>query len=120
MQATKIETSINLMKTELRFSICNLETSYIANKDVHELSQKIRSNLPESLAYSCLYWITHLTGANQVTVEVLVPELFQSPKAIYWVEVLSLVDGLKVGLEALQSVMVFFKVSFKQCVHVIN
>lgn len=114
LHAAMLETSINLMKTNLRFNICGLRTSYTANKDVNDLSQKINDNIPESLAYSCLYWATHLTEANRLTIVALVSEFFRCLKAVYWVEVLSLIDGVKVGLNALQSVMGFFKVCFEQ------
>lgn len=115
MHAAMVEISMSLMKSKLRFNICSLGSSSIANKDVSDLPQKIKDNISESLLYSCLYWATHLTEANLSTIEVLVSEIFQSLKAIYWVEVLSLVDGLKIGLNALQSVMVFFSVCLKRC-----
>lgn len=115
LHATMIETSLNLMRMGLRFNICNLKTSYIANKDVTDLPQKIKDNIPESLIYSCMYWTTHLTKANRATVEVLVLEFFQHLKAVYWIEVLSLVDGLRIGLSALQSVMDFFNVCHMRC-----
>lgn len=110
MHAAMVETSMGLMKSKLRFNICSLGSSSIANKDVSGLSQKIKRNIPESLIYSCLYWTSHLTEANLSTIVTLVSEFFQSLEAIYWVELLSLVDGLKIGLNALQSVIVFFNV----------
>lgn len=114
LHAAMVETSLNLMQTKLRFNICGLKTSYVANKDVQDLPQKIKDSIPESLVYSCLYWTTHLTEINRSTVEDLVYEFFRCLKVVYWVEVLSLVDGLKTGLGALQSVMVFFNVCIRQ------
>lgn len=110
LHKTMVETSINLMKMKLRFNICGLETSYIANKEVDDMPQKIKESIPESLVYSCLYWTTHFTEANREAAEALVSEFFQCLKVVYWVEVLSLVGGLMNGLDALQSVMIFFKV----------
>lgn len=109
LHATTLEASINLMKTNLRFNICDMETSYTANMDVNDLPQKIKNNIPESLLYSCLYWATHITEANRTTAAVLVSEFLLCLKAIYWVEVLSLVDDLRIGLDTLQNVMVFLQ-----------
>lgn len=120
LHAAMLETSMNLMKAQLRFNICSLETSSVANKDVKNLPRKIEDNIPESLAYSCLYWTTHITETNRLTVEILVSEFFQCSEAIYWIEVLSLVEGVKAGLGALQSVMVFFKVCSEQRVYFIT
>lgn len=117
LHAVMLETSLNLMKTSLRFNICDLKTSFIANKGVNDLPKKIKGSIPESLIYSCMYWTTHLTKANRATVEVLVSGFFRCLKAVYWIEVLSLVDGLRIGLSALQSVMDFFNVcSINVCV----
>ena len=117
-----LETSITLSKMRLKFNICDLETSYVANKDVHNLTQKIKANIPSGwLIYSCLYWstqaatVTSPTKENRSTLEVFVYyEFFRCLKVIHWAEVLSLVDGLKTGLGALQSVMVFFNVCMRQ------
>lgn len=106
------------MKTNLRLNICDLETSYAANMDVNDLPQKIKDNIPESLLYSCLYWATHITEANRTAVMLLVSEFLLCLKAIYWVEVLSLVDDLRIGLDTLQNVMVFFKVRSGQYVYI--
>ena len=114
LHAAMLETSMSLMKTNLRFNICDFRTSFAANKDVSDLAQKIKDNISESLLYSCLYWTTHLTEANLSTVVALVSEFFQSLNAIYWIEVFSLVDGLRAGLDALQSVMVFFTVCYRR------
>lgn len=60
------------------------------------------------------YTGSHFTKENQSTLEVLVYKFFQYLKVIYQVEVLGLIDGLKTGLGAVQSVMVFFNVC--QCI----
>lgn len=116
LHAVMVETSINLMTAKLRFNICDLQTASITNEDVSDLPQKIENNISESLLYSCRYWTTHFTEENRVTVSALVSEFFRGLKAIYWVEVLSLVDELKIGLGALQTVIDFFKVRSKYLV----
>lgn len=96
-----IEICLNLMRTKLKFNICELESSYAANKDITELEWKVYKYIPESLRYCCLYWIMHYTKANDGTVKALILEVFRSPLVLYWLEVLSLINGLKKGVEAL-------------------
>ncbi|KAH7345387.1 hypothetical protein B0J17DRAFT_712978 [Rhizoctonia solani] len=54
------------MEYELRFNICELETSHLLNQDVPNLESKIKAKISGQLAYSCTYWISHLIeGMNQ-------------------------------------------------------
>ena len=105
------------MKTNLRFNIRDFKTSSIAKKDVNDLPQKIKDNISKSLLYSCLYWASHLSETSREAVEVLVSGFFQCLKAVYWIEVPSVVGELKARLSALQSVMGFFKACSRQCVY---
>ena len=50
-----IEKCFNFMRARLRFNICGLESSCVADADVPELSERIKSDIPENLQYSCLY-----------------------------------------------------------------
>jgi hypothetical protein len=48
------------MNTELRFNICELESSHIRNRDVTDLSTRIATFIPFRLSYSCRFWAAHL------------------------------------------------------------
>ena len=49
--------------SQLRFNICGLEDSRLANADVKDLPFRIREKLSDSLQYSSLYWSNHLCFA---------------------------------------------------------
>ena len=102
--------SFSLMGRMLRFNICELETSYVANADITDLAQRTKEKIPESLRYSCLYWATHLTEANCESVAGLITEFLGSLQLLYWFEVLGLVGGVGKGIEALRSVAEIYEV----------
>lgn len=110
LNQTVIEICLNIMRSSLKFNICNLKSSYVANKDVADFEQRVKDTVPESLQYSCLHWITHYKRADDVTCQKLILEFFQSLQLLYWLEVLSLIGSLKTGLETLRTVADIYKV----------
>ena len=46
---------ITTMVTQLRFNICKLEDSRLANADTEELPSRVKENVSDPLQYSCLY-----------------------------------------------------------------
>ena len=50
----------DLMKKQLRFNICNLETSFAMNENVLHLQERVQENIPPSLQYVCQNWALHL------------------------------------------------------------
>lgn len=107
---TMAEKCLNLMRAGLKFNICGLKSAYIANEDISDLKQKLRDIIPESLQYSCLYWTTHWTGTNREIVDQLVAGFFEGLQVLYWLEVLSIIDGLKEGLAILQTIAEIYHV----------
>lgn len=107
-----VERSMNLMKMKLKFNICDLETSNLANKDVEDMAERVNANIPDSLQYSCLYWTTHLTGSNRAGADELIASFLRSRDILYWLEVLSLLGGLKRALIALEAIADIYEVKF--------
>lgn len=98
--------------SQLKFNICSLDSSYVANKDVLDLSERIQSNLPSSLQYSCLYWVDHLEASETTTNEQydVVENMLLSPKALYWIEVLSLLDKVPLVVHAMDTLQTMCQV----------
>ena len=95
------------MVEQLRFNICQLEDSRLANADVKDLPTRIKENISDVLQYSSLYWSDHLcftpdTGDPRVW-EIL-REFFEGPRPLFWIEVLSIMGMLLVGLPSLRKV----------------
>lgn len=99
-----------IMRRMLKFNICDLETSFVANKDIPGLEDRIRRRVPESLKYSCLHWGSHCTEGDLTTAYELVTDFFRGIQILYWLEVLSLIGALKNGIYALRKVMAVYEV----------
>ena len=74
----------------LKFNICELETSYLANDDAKDLNSRVDRHIPPSLSYACRFWGDHLKHTYFKT-DLLqkVEKLFKN-NFLFWLEALSL------------------------------
>jgi hypothetical protein len=80
----------DVMKAQLRFNICNLESSFVFDKDVVDLAERIKSSISAALSYSCRYWGEHLRqGGRTEEVHRNLVE-FLTHRLLFWMEVLNL------------------------------
>ncbi|KAI5123810.1 hypothetical protein M0805_009105 [Coniferiporia weirii] len=98
---------LQIMISELRFNICNLESSYVFNDDVPDLQDRVKKYIPQHLQYSCLYWTNHLQSSclkiDGQGVQDMLYSFLHNLRAIYWLECLSLMKELKAGIDILES-----------------
>jgi hypothetical protein len=81
---------LNAMKRGLKFNICGLESSYVRNSDVPNLSSRVESSIQPELSYACLFWTEHLSESeNNDEVHSRILD-FLDHRFLYWLEVLSL------------------------------
>ncbi len=85
---------LDLLLNGLKFDICDLETSYLANNDVEDLDTRVDQHIPPALLYACRFWDDHLKHTDFKTdllekVEKLVKEKF-----LFWLEALSLTRNI--------------------------
>ncbi|KAJ3567138.1 hypothetical protein NP233_g6560 [Leucocoprinus birnbaumii] len=89
-QCQLAELCLDAMQSQLRFNICNLETSARRNTDIPDLSVKIKNNISSLLLYSCSFWVEHLSwtpfGLNRME---LLKEIINE-KLLFWFECMSL------------------------------
>ena len=99
---------LTTMLDQLRFNICKLEDSRLANADVKDLQLRIRQNISDALQYSCLYWSNHLCSSpkndNERVWECL-RELFEGLGSLFWIEVLSLMGIVSMSILSLRRVI---------------
>ena len=93
------------MVEQLRFNICGLQDSRLANAEVKDLALRIKENISDALQYSSLYWSNHLcftpdTGERRVWDKLR--KFFEGPYALFWVEVLSIMGMLQIGVPSLR------------------
>jgi hypothetical protein len=72
------------------FNICGLESSYMFDKDVPDLTERVNKAIPKELFYACRYWGAHLELAEASPL--LIGELhdFLSVRFLFWMEILNL------------------------------
>ncbi|THG95780.1 hypothetical protein EW026_g5931 [Hermanssonia centrifuga] len=100
--------SLNSMNNELAFNICRLDSSYVMNKDIVDLSDRIQKYIPHHLPYFCRFWAHHL-DATLTTGMKMFPyqrfrellKLFADKVILFWLEVLSILGGVSPAAPAL-------------------
>ena len=111
------ELGIACLKTmvgQLRFNICMLEDSRTANAKIRDLQSRIDQHISDALQYSSLYWSHHLcftpdNGDGRVWASL--EDFFEGPYPLFWVEVLSLMKMVPMGVPSVRRVITWAKVS---------
>jgi hypothetical protein len=101
---------IRTMKEELRFNICELDTSHVRNRDVSDLDIRIQKFIPQHLWYSCYYWMDHLTKTRSNEEMLAILKVFIYDLFLYWLEVLSVSEGIDLARGMLESLTKWMKV----------
>ncbi|CAE6430520.1 unnamed protein product [Rhizoctonia solani] len=92
-----------VMKNELRFNICGLESSYAPDEQYppEELHNRINNIITPPLWYACRYWAQHLQyTANRKALRAEMKE-FLSQRLLFWMEVLNLKRNVALGADIL-------------------
>ena len=100
---------LRIMVDQLRFNICKLEDSRLANARIHDLQSRIEQNISDALQYSCLYWSNHLcSGAKNGDRRVCEEQLrtfCEGRYPLFWIEALSLMGMVSTSVPSLQRVI---------------
>ena len=104
------------MTTQLRFNICKLDDSQLTNTEVGVLPSQVKKNISDSLQYSCLHWLDHLcrppTNCNQyVLVLGSLKIFFEGLYRLFWIEVLSVMGMVPIGIPSLRKLVSWIRVS---------
>ncbi len=108
---------LKIMTRQLRFNICKLEDSRLANADVHNLQSRIKENISDPLQYSSLYWSNHLCSTPENAnreVSGGLKEFFEGLYPLFWIEVLSILGMVPIVAPSLRQVISWIKVSAPQ------
>jgi hypothetical protein len=85
---------LEVMERDLRFNICQIPTSYKANKDIEGLDVLIKKNISPHLRYASHFWaqhFSHLTNMDDMISAKLLNLL--SSRFLEWLEVMSVTDA---------------------------
>jgi hypothetical protein len=107
---------LKTMVTQLRFNICKLEDSRVANADIQDLPSRIKENISDALQYSSLHWSNHLCFPlddhdQRVLVLGSLKTFFEGLYALLWVEVLSVMGMVPIGAPSLRRLISWVRVS---------
>jgi hypothetical protein len=108
---------LHVMQTELRFNICQLETSHIRNADVSNLASRIEEFIPDHLVYSCRFRSDHLQTTAVVLEVVVAVKSFMYTHFLHWLEILSLIKEVNIASQVLMSVRKWIGVSPSVGIH---
>jgi hypothetical protein len=53
------------MAKELKFNICDLQTSFLPNDQVSDMANRVNSCISDGLLYSCIQWASHLESTSE-------------------------------------------------------
>ena len=112
-------TCLQVMTTQLRFNICNLEDSRLANADIEDLPSRVKQNISDALQYSCLHWLDHLCipPANRGQCVLALGQFFEGLYPLFWIEVLSIMGMVPIGVPSLRKLLSWVKVSLAASLH---
>jgi hypothetical protein len=103
---------LGLMLDDLKFNICKLESSYLANSDVPGIDSRIFKYIPSGLSYACVFWGNHLEHvAFEHDLFAKLKSLFET-KFLFLLEVLSLTSRVRLALPALLSLLKWLHTRF--------
>ena len=108
-------TCFRLMKEGLKFNICDLENSHLANREVDNILDRVATKVQRPLLYACRFWAAHIrdTPTDQSSNATLILEIkdFFYALFLYWLEVMSLTENVTAGNTALLAVAGWIRVS---------
>ena len=107
---------LRVMNTRLRFNICKLEDSRLANADIRDLPSRVKENISDALQYSCLHWSNHLwfpSDNHDQCVLALgsLKKFFEGLYPLFWVEVLSILGMVPIGAPSIRRLLSWVRVS---------
>ncbi|CAE6510294.1 unnamed protein product [Rhizoctonia solani] len=88
----------------VQFNICGFESSYLLDKQVTDLAQRVKRAIPSALLYACRYWVLHLERSGQLAELIDPVHDFLSVRLLLWMEILNVEKYIGTGIELMQRV----------------
>jgi len=124
LQAAHMQQGVACLQTmvkQLRFNICKLDDSRLANTGIKDLPLRIEQNISDPLQYSSLYWSTHLRFTpDKIQHHAIFGSLkkfFEGLYPLFWIEVLSVMGMVSIGAPSLRGVISLVKVNSCTSLH---
>ncbi|KAG8709525.1 hypothetical protein FRC11_005476 [Ceratobasidium sp. 423] len=97
------QSCFEVMKQQLRFNICNLESSFVPDDRVPNLKNRIEDSISPTLFYACRFWGNHPQETHVPNSDELQNILrdFLTARLLFWMEVLNLSKCIGMGASTL-------------------
>ena len=83
-----------IMKSHLRFNICDLPSSFLLDSEVQDLNHRVRMNIGDGLRYSCLHWAQHLAQTSESSEDGRAEiRDFLQLRVLFWIEAMNLLES---------------------------
>lgn len=101
----------DVMQDQLRFNICNLETSLRLDIEVPGLQNRVANAISPELFYACQYWSEHLRRSAICGTLLSCLNSFLLERLLFWMEVLNLKGEIRSGKAVLSEAEGWLSVS---------
>ncbi|PVG03761.1 WD40 repeat-like protein [Serendipita vermifera] len=96
-----------IMQAQLQFNICRLESSFSFNRDVPDFKDRRSKYISQELQYGCMHWMEHVISRDHHThgdevVNSAIAKIIDGVYPLYWMEVLSALEGVPKAVSDLQ------------------
>jgi len=81
-----------IMKSQLRFNICDLPSSFLLDSEVPDLKDRILAKIGGGLRYSCLYWAQHFAQISSGDGRREIKDFLQL-EVLFWIEAMNLLGS---------------------------
>ncbi|KAF9472699.1 hypothetical protein BDN70DRAFT_900343 [Pholiota conissans] len=82
----------NIMNSELRFNIANIQSSFLLDCDNAALPDAIKQNISPVMRYTCHNWVYHLSLADSNKLADTLTNFLKLP-VLFWIEVMNLMGS---------------------------
>ena len=99
------QSCFRVMKSALRFNIGDIKSSFLFDREIDELSEKVNQNISTVLKYSSRYWTHHLPSPQLINTDKLrccISEFLQI-RVLFWIEAMNLLGFRNQSTLMLQS-----------------
>jgi len=106
---------LRVMKRDLKFNICGIETSYYRNKEIEGIQELVDGAITPVLLYASYYWVDHLESGSvsppgsHPVVEAVTS--FINHRFLYWIEVFSVKGQMSMASVILRNAANWARVS---------
>ncbi|KAG8739560.1 hypothetical protein FRC10_005449 [Ceratobasidium sp. 414] len=86
------------------FNICNLDSSYLLDREVVDIDERVNEAIPQGLWYASRHWGTHLKLAKPSDELLTCLHDFLSRRLLVWMEIMNLKSSMPDAVELLRGV----------------